>query len=317
FSVSLRCWVRGSMIRSFGWDDFTMLLTLYVIADMALYVASTVILKISLGIYFLRIAIKKWQIYTIYSLMTISTLYGIIYFLVAIFQCGLPSLFLQHQLHKQCINPQTLLGLGYTHAVISTITDWTFAILPIFVLWNTNMDIRSKVSVAIILTLGAIGSIATIIRAKYIYGIVYFDQDFFYNATNIGMWSTIEPGIGITAGSLATLRPLFKCCLQHARNSRLSSSSRDRKKQVSARPRINPVERSGFESFDYDVESRVITTVVGGSENHDRDSCPKHGYFSDEEDQNDSSTSTSPIPTNSTRKASQRGQSDGHRRRMS
>lgn len=38
----------------------------------------------------------------------------------------------------------------------------------------------------------------------------YGDVDFFYNTTQISIWSNIEAGLGITAGSLTTFRPLIR-----------------------------------------------------------------------------------------------------------
>ena len=37
-------------------------------------------------------------------------------------------------------------------------------------------------------------------------------DDFLYATVNIAVWSNIETGLGISAGSLATLRPLFRRC---------------------------------------------------------------------------------------------------------
>lgn len=39
--------------------------------------------------------------------------------------------------------------------------------------------------------------------------------DFLYATTDVAIWSTVEPGIGITAGCIATLRPLVRICLWH------------------------------------------------------------------------------------------------------
>lgn len=50
-------------------------------------------------------------------------------------------------------------------------------------------------------------SAAVIARLPYL---KYFDSpDFLWATTDIAIWSTIEQGFAITAGSLATLRPLF------------------------------------------------------------------------------------------------------------
>jgi hypothetical protein len=60
------------------------------------------------------------------------------------------------------------------------------------------------------------GCICSIIRFRYIDGLTQVD-DFFWNAVNIAIWSTIEAGASIIAGCLATLRPLLKCMVGHAR----------------------------------------------------------------------------------------------------
>lgn len=56
---------------------------------------------------------------------------------------------------------------------------------------------------------GFSGSICSIIRFLYVRNLA-FGEDFFWSAVNISIWSTIELGMGIIAGSLATLRPLLK-----------------------------------------------------------------------------------------------------------
>jgi hypothetical protein len=35
-------------------------------------------------------------------------------------------------------------------------------------------------------------------------------QDFLYDNTDVSIWSTVEPGMGIAASSIACLRPLFR-----------------------------------------------------------------------------------------------------------
>jgi len=71
------------------------------------------------------------------------------------------------------------------------------------------MDRRSKFSVGFILCLAASACICSMIRFQYVDGLTQID-DFFWNATNIAIWSTIECGASIIAGCLATLRPLLK-----------------------------------------------------------------------------------------------------------
>jgi hypothetical protein len=53
------------------------------------------------------------------------------------------------------------------------------------------------------------GSIATVIRFFYIHQLSH-TQDFLFDNAGVSIWSTVEPGMGIAASSLACLRPLFR-----------------------------------------------------------------------------------------------------------
>lgn len=91
------------------------------------------------------------------------------------------------------------------------------------------------------------------VRFKYISGLA-IRVDFFKDAASISIWSTIELGTGIVAGSMATLRPLFKKLFYKAKNitmtirgfqssvgakkskSKSNVTSRGRAKETSERP---------------------------------------------------------------------------------
>jgi hypothetical protein len=62
------------------------------------------------------------------------------------------------------------------------------------------------------------GSTATIIRLPYTTSIKGYKGDFLYRTTDFAIWSTVEVGLGITAGSMATLRPLMKQALEITRS---------------------------------------------------------------------------------------------------
>ncbi|KAF2230085.1 hypothetical protein EV356DRAFT_454598 [Viridothelium virens] len=262
-AVSLRFWVRQIMLRSFGLDDWMMgmallLFTLYctftivevyhgggshvsdseqshtlgdllkyVLLIESFYILSMVFFKISLGTFLLRLVIRRWHTIFIYAFMTLSTIYGIVYFFFALFQCGNPTKILENKLAGRCQPASVQLGMGYTHVAVQALVDWAFATLPVVIMWNANMNRRSKFSVAFILMLGAIGSTATLVRFKYEGGLVD-DNDFFFAAANVAITCTIEAGLGITAASLATLRPLFRCCFDRVRTTYSSAERRAR-----------------------------------------------------------------------------------------
>lgn len=52
-----------------------------------LYVLSNCTLKIALGIFYLRVAMKRWHIWCIKLLMAGTVLFGFTYFFLVMFQC--------------------------------------------------------------------------------------------------------------------------------------------------------------------------------------------------------------------------------------
>ncbi|CAD0106381.1 unnamed protein product [Aureobasidium uvarum] len=265
--TSLRFFVRGYMIRALGWDDWFILLTLasfvcqaaflvhiasmeqthnlewpiplsntleYVVLEFAFYIFTTMVLE-------------KWQRRTIIISTAIFSLYTFGFFFVAIFQCGSPDKYLLHKVQGKCISWSVLGPMNYIHGVMNALTDWIFVSLPILVVRKANMTGRDKSSVILVLVIGVFGSVASVVRLFYIKALHSGDQDattFFSDASSIAILSTIEPGMGITAACMATLRPLFKTVLDRTRT-HLSSVS-DKNKLSTAERGTNS--HSGFTS---------------------------------------------------------------------
>jgi hypothetical protein len=55
------------------------------------------------------------------------------------------------------------------------------------------------------------------VRIQYVPGLTETSLAFYSTATQVAIWSTIEPGLGIIAGCLATLRPLLRRFISSAR----------------------------------------------------------------------------------------------------
>ena len=250
--------------------------TQYLVASFALYVSTMVLLKISLGIFFLRIVVKKWQRWTIYCTVAVSTIYGGYYFFGSIFQCGDPTKFLEHQLAGKCVSNDALLAVNITAGVINAVTDWILALLPIFVLRKANMPRPAKISAGCILLLGSLGSVVSCVRLVYVKSLQSNDQ-FFDNAALIMIWSIIEPGVGITCAALATLRPFFRCCMENARNMTPSIRSRGHKGVTEnstwrSDGAQHPGSRLSFEDRgpyrgpqDVELQEGNLTTVIGNA----------------------------------------------------
>ncbi|KAF2010865.1 hypothetical protein BU24DRAFT_47762 [Aaosphaeria arxii CBS 175.79] len=184
---------------------------LYVQLAEIFYIITTTLLKVSLGLFFLRLLTKRWQVLTFYIILGVSAVYGVIYTFVAIFQCGVPHDLLNNLLHgtDRCLPEAFSLFTGYLYGTINVIADWTFVLIPIYILIESDMTRQSKLSVGIVLALGAIGSISSVMRMVFLKGLLLNGQ-LTTEAVKATFWATAEPGTGIIAASVAVLRPLFR-----------------------------------------------------------------------------------------------------------
>jgi hypothetical protein len=87
------------------------------------------------------------------------------------------------------------------------VTDILFATLPIPLIWQLQLNTRVKVSLVMILSLGWFACVAGIIKAYKQYR-VFEDPDWTVE-DSFNVWGFIEMTVGVIAGSLPTLKPLF------------------------------------------------------------------------------------------------------------
>ena len=116
-------------------------------------------IKISLGLFFLRIFIERWMRRTTIAIVAVSVMFSVAYLFQVIFQCGAPIKgpeFWEKTLAHQCLYKSLILGFVYTHAILMAVTDATFVILPIIFVSGTTKPLREKVMIAGILVVGAV-----------------------------------------------------------------------------------------------------------------------------------------------------------------
>lgn len=184
--------------------------------------------KLSIGCLLLRISIRKLHTYIIYAAMMTSIIAGGTFFFVCLFQCEPVSYMWNKNQHGTCINNTVITALGYVYSIFSIVSDFTFTLIPGFLVWNLQLKMRTKLALVPLITMGCIASAAVIARLPFV---KHFNSPDFlcrytilpsilHHATNqyltqlgatldIAIWSSVEQGLAITAGSLATLRPLF------------------------------------------------------------------------------------------------------------
>ncbi|TID24061.1 hypothetical protein E6O75_ATG02426 [Venturia nashicola] len=261
-----------------SYNDLLLSVNLLNVAEV-FYILSIMTLKIALAVFFLRLTVALWQRRVVLVTLAVSSSFSVLMFFFLVFQCGVydnSTVFLLRRISNQCASNDFTLGMAYTHAILTTLTDWAFLVLPYFILKGSLMNQNEKRSVILILMFASVyvmsisslemsllirfsGGIASIVRFKFIHGLAIPGDEFFgkrespsiaciasnlirtcefavqypgvpiltqntANARDIGIWSCLEPGIGIIAGSIVTLRPLIRRLVFLFKNSSYSSS---------------------------------------------------------------------------------------------
>jgi hypothetical protein len=144
--------------------------------------------------------------------MTTNILFYLFYIFQSIFQC-LP---VEHYwmrvnpLHKgSCHDPSFVANSTYAQSALSIVTDFTYAGLPILIVRQLQMSRYKRISLSLMLGLGAVASVAVIVRIPYVVSLAT-THDFLWQTTDVAIWSCVEPGLGLTILNLVVTRPLFR-----------------------------------------------------------------------------------------------------------
>lgn len=114
--------------------------------------------KLSIGIQLLRISPQKVHRYIVWSTIIITQTYSIAFFFVFVFQCYPPRFFwtqYQGDTDGSCLDGSVVVNTFYVYSVICCIGDWTFAILPYFLVKDLQMNKRTKMLVSLVLAMAA------------------------------------------------------------------------------------------------------------------------------------------------------------------
>jgi hypothetical protein len=120
---------------------------------------TVVFIKLSLGIFFMRVTVAKWHKQFTSAVLAASTVFGVAFLLFALFQCNAfpnPKVFAHRMLTGKCARRTSGLVMNYTHAIITAITDWMCGVLPLFIIKQSRMPFRAKLVVLLLLLLAAV-----------------------------------------------------------------------------------------------------------------------------------------------------------------
>lgn len=101
--------------------------------------------------------------------MALTILFGPILFFVFTFQCAPVSAFWSLEpANGKCLNTTVLVGLVFAISGLNVVADWTFGLLPFWIVKDLQIPLRQKRLVIGLLAFAAVGSTATCVRLPYV-----------------------------------------------------------------------------------------------------------------------------------------------------
>lgn len=115
-----------------------------------------------------------------------------------------------------CFSNDTFTAIGLFNSIINCITDFLLAVVPIPLILKLQVNTRTKLSLAFILSLGYFACAAGIVKAIKQHNFFQEKDPLWSNSFNV--WNMIELCVGIIAASLPALRPLFAKILESSKH---------------------------------------------------------------------------------------------------
>ncbi|KAJ5676575.1 uncharacterized protein N7477_002208 [Penicillium maclennaniae] len=124
-----------------------------------IYIWASAVAKVSIAVALLRLTVKKVHRIILWVTITLTTVIGLVFWLVLLLDCHPVSYFwtqIKGDSTGSCLSVDILLDIAYLYSAITVVCDLTLGILPIFLVWQLQVNCRTKVAVGGILSLGAI-----------------------------------------------------------------------------------------------------------------------------------------------------------------
>jgi hypothetical protein len=123
-----------------------------------LYVPIAALIRTSIGLFLLRLVVLRSHVWAIRVNLGVIWLISFIYFFLMLLQCQPLSYFWEGPvtpgMQGSCINRLVVPVSTIVHSVLSAITDWTLAIIPLLMLWNVLINRRTKIIIGCLLSMG-------------------------------------------------------------------------------------------------------------------------------------------------------------------
>ncbi|KAF8860952.1 hypothetical protein BDZ45DRAFT_672218 [Acephala macrosclerotiorum] len=173
-------------------------------------VLAAALLRISATLHFRKLAETDAQQYLILFIGTGTTVYSAAFFLLQLFQCTPIHFFWTGWLGAEgrCMDQHRLAKMEYIFTIIGAYTDWCLAVLPVWLLWGTDLSRKSRSRIRVLILVGLMAGASAFIRLPAT-RLLPTTDDFFFDCVPVAVSSILEISLGILALSLAAYRPIL------------------------------------------------------------------------------------------------------------
>lgn len=114
----------------------------------------------------MRITVKRHHIWTLYIVMVLTVLAGLVFMFLMLLQCKPLAYFwtrlaFDPSIEGYCISINIIITMTYVYSVFAALCDFTVGILPIFLVWKLHMKRQAKYAVVGILSMACMYVITT------------------------------------------------------------------------------------------------------------------------------------------------------------
>lgn len=129
------------------------------------YVWVCAIAKISIAVALLRLTVAKTHAIILWIVIGMTAIVGLVFWFILTLQCTPVSYFWRRvplfldptlPIHGSCMSVDSIIDMAYVYSVTATLCDLTLGLLPIALVWNLQMNRRTKVALAGILGMGCV-----------------------------------------------------------------------------------------------------------------------------------------------------------------
>ncbi|KAL4946759.1 hypothetical protein BDV06DRAFT_229656 [Aspergillus oleicola] len=251
-TMLLRCYARRFVIKSLGWDDGVMIITMvfyipysalllvgsfagpgrrtkdltenqvilsykYLFLAEVMYATCISTCKVSVCIFFTRLTVKPLHTRLVYALLAIICVSATIFLTLNLVKCR-PISYWWDQLASNpnaegtCMSTSQSQAIAYGTSSVLVFTDVNVGIILPIIIIR-KLQMRKASKIAVVCILGLACLSATVTIARFPYLLMYDSGDYVYNSVVICMLAHIELSLAVMAANIATLGPLLRTWL--------------------------------------------------------------------------------------------------------